>query len=429
MVNADADWATGATVRPSLPAMTEPSTAREEIEDGAATVMAYVEAGGAVFWRINGALFAAGFATFATLYSVQPLLPVFAAAFGLSPAVSSLALSVSTALLAVSMLVAGALSEAWGRKPVMLAALLLSGVLTIATALAPSFTVVLVLRGLGGAALGGLPAVAMAYLAEEMTPSAIGVAMGLYIAGNAVGGMSGRLITALVADAAGWRVAVGSIGGLGLVAALILWGGLPASQHFRPRPLRVSALAASFAGHLRAPVLPVLFAEGFLLMGGFVTVYNYIGFRLLAPPYSLSQSAVGLLFCVYLVGVVSSTAMGALAGRVGRRSVMVGNVALMLAGVGLTLARPVWIVVAGVGLVTWGFFGGHAVVSGWVSGAARQARAQASSLYLFAYYAGSSIVGTLGGWAWSALGWPGVAGLVALVLGGALALAAALPGR
>lgn len=407
--------------------MTEPSAALSEFEAAAADPRAYVEAGSRVFWRINGALFAAGFATFATLYYVQPLLPVFAARFGLSPAASSLALSVATALLAVSMLVAGSLSEAWGRKPVMLASLLLSGVLTIGTALAPSFGQVLVLRGLAGVALGGLPAVAMAYLAEEMNPSAIGIAMGLYIAGNAVGGMSGRLITALLADAAGWRVAVGTIGALSLLAALLLWGALPASRHFRPRPLRAGALVASFGGHLGAPSLPLLFAEGFLLMGGFVTIYNYIGFRLLAPPYRLSQSAVGLLFCVYLVGVISSTVMGALSGRVGRRPVLVGNVVVMLAGVGLTLARPVWLVVAGVALVTWGFFGGHSVASGWVGVTAQRARAQASSLYLFAYYAGSSLVGTLGGWVWSALGWPGVAGLVALVLGGALALAAALP--
>ncbi len=407
--------------------MTETPAALGEIEAAAGDVVAYVEAGSATFWRINGALFAAGFATFATLYYVQPLLPVFAARFGLSPAVSSLALSTATALLAVSMLVAGSLSEAWGRKPVMLASLLLSGVLTAATALAPSFGLVLVLRGLAGIALGGLPAVAMAYLAEEIDPAAIGIAMGLYIAGNAVGGMSGRLITAVLADHAGWRVAVGSIGGLGGLAALMLWRALPASRHFEPRPLRAGALIASFVGHLRAPGLPVLFAEGFLLMGGFVTIYNYIGFRLLAPPYRLSQSAVGLLFCVYLVGVVSSTVMGALSGRLGRRPVLAGNVVLMLAGVGLTLARPVWLVVAGVALVTWGFFGGHSVASGWVGARAQRARAQASSLYLFAYYAGSSLVGTLGGAVWSALGWPGVAGLVALVLGVALALLAALP--
>ena len=403
------------------------STPGRQAGDAAAGGLAYVQAGGAAFWRINGALFIAGFATFATLYCVQPLLPVFAAAFGLSPAASSLALSVATAWLAVSMLVAGSLSEAWGRKPVMLGALLLSGGLTIGMAWAPSFSALLVLRGLAGAALGGLPAVAMAYLAEEMEPAALPVAMGLYIAGNAVGGMSGRLITALVSDADGWRVAVGSIGGLGLAAAALLWGALPASRHFRPEPLRLSMLAASLGGHLRTPVLAVLFAEGFLLMGSFVTVYNYIGFRLLAPPYSLSQSAVGLLFCVYLVGVVSSTAMGALAGRIGRRTVMAGNVVVMLAGVGLTTARPVWLVVTGVALVTWGFFGGHAVASGWVGNAARQARAQAASLYLFAYYAGSSVVGTLGGAAWSAFGWTGVAGLVAMALGSALALAAALP--
>ena len=407
--------------------MTKPSAVLSEAAAAAEDVLAYVEAGSAAFWRINGALFVAGFATFATLYYVQPLLPVLASRFGLSPAVSSLALSIATALLAVSMLVAGSLSEVWGRKPVMLASLLLSSMLTMVTALAPSFGLVLVLRGLAGVALGGLPAVAMAYLAEEIDASAIGFAIGLYIAGNAVGGMSGRLITAVLADKAGWRVAVGSVGGSGLLAGLLLWRALPASRHFQPRPLRAAALIASFTAHLSTPSLPVLFAEGFLLMGGFVTIYNYIGFRLLEPPYRLSQSAIGLLFCVYLVGVVSSTLMGSLSGRLGRRPVLAGNVMLMLAGVGLTLAQPLWLVVAGVALVTWGFFGGHSVASSWVGARARHARAQAASLYLFAYYAGSSLVGTVGGSVWSAFGWAGIAGLVALVLSGALALAVALP--
>ncbi len=164
-------------------------------------------------------------------------------------------------------------------------------------------------------------------------------------------------------------------------------------------------------------------------MGGFVTIYNYIGFRLLAPPYRLGQTAVGLLFSVYLVGVVSSAWMGALSGRLGRRPVLWGNVMIMLAGVGCTLARPLGVIVLGIALVTWGFFGAHAVASAWVGARARVGKAQAASLYLFAYYAGSSVVGTLGGLAWTALGWPGVAGLVGILLALALALPAALPAR
>src|SRR5215213_11612112 len=109
------------------------------------------------FRRVTLALTAAGFSTFTVLYCVQPLLPVFTDEFHVSPAESSLALSLSTGLLAVSLLIAGPLSEVWGRKPVMVVALFASAVLTLAAALAPSWPALLALRALAGLTLSGVP--------------------------------------------------------------------------------------------------------------------------------------------------------------------------------------------------------------------------------------------------------------------------------
>jgi YNFM family putative membrane transporter len=176
---------------------------------------------------------------------------------------------------------------------------------------------------------------------------------------------------------------------------------------------------ASFLGHARDEGLPWLFAEGFLLMGCFVTSYNYIGFRLLEPPYSLSQTGAGAIFTVYLVGIGSSAWVGALAGRLGRRNVFWATVLLMLGGLALTLLEPLAAVVAGIAVLTFGFFGAHSVLSSWVGLRARQARAQASSLYLLSYYLGASAVGWCGGLFWAAWGWGGVTGF----LGGLLAVA------
>src|SRR3954447_20142198 len=279
----------------------------------------HIVAGTPAFRRVTFALTAAGFSTFTVLYCVQPLLPVFTHEFHVSPAESSLALSLSTGLLAVSLLIAGPLSEVWGRKPVMVVALFASAVLTLAAALAPSWPALLVLRALAGLTLSGVPAVAMAYLGEEMEAKAIGLAMGLYISGNALGGMAGRLVTGALSDFASWRLAVLLVGVLALLAALAFWRSLPPSAHFAPHALRWREIPGSFLGHLRDPGLSWLFAEAFLVMGGFVTVYNYLGFRLLAPPFSLSQTAVGAIFAVYLVGSASSAWIGHLAGRFGRR--------------------------------------------------------------------------------------------------------------
>lgn len=373
------------------------------------------------FRRANLALFAAGFATFGLLYCVQPLMPEFSSDYGVSEAGAALSLSLSTGVLAFAMLFMGGVSDAWGRKSVMVVSLLASSLLVLASALVPDWYALLGLRMLLGLTLSGVPVVAMTYLGEEVHAESIGLGMGLYISGNAVGGMSGRLIAGVLADFFGWRVGMGVVGVIGLLAALLFWRGLPPSRHFIARPLRWRSLAGRFADLFRDRGLPWLFAEGFLLLGAFVTVYNYLGYRLLAPPYNLSQAVVGLVFGIYLVGTFSSAWMGHLAGKIGRRKVLWTAFALMLAGVLLTLATPLWLVVPGIVAITFGFFGGHSIVASWVGRRAGAAKAQASSTYLFAYYMGSSIAGAGGGLFYAAHGWNGVAAFTgALVLAGLL---------
>jgi YNFM family putative membrane transporter len=385
--------------------------------------------GTAEFRRTNLALFADGLATFALMYAVQPLMPVFSAAFGVTPAAAALSLSVTTLPLAVAMLAASVVADRVGRRTLMVGSLFASALLGLACATPTGFAGLLALRAAMGLSLAGLPAVSMAYVAEEMAPGAAGLAMGLFIGGSAIGGMSGRLLAGALTAWFGWRAALGGIGLLGLVCGVLLWRFLPPSQHFHPRPMSVGALAAACTRYLRDPVLRMLFAQGFLLMGGFVTIYNYTAYRLLAPPYALGQGRVGLIFSVYLVGVASSAIMGHLAVRAGRRRVLIGNLAVMAGGLALTSAAPLMAIVGGTALFTAGFFGAHSVASGWVGFCAREARAQASALYLFAYYAGSSLVGTAGGLVWARLAWPGVALSVAALLGLALLAATRLPGR
>ena len=387
-----------------------------------------IKTGTPAFRRVTLALTAAGFSTFAVLYCVQPLLPVFTAEFHVSPAQSSLALSLSTGLLAVGLLIAGPLSERWGRKPVMAGSLFASAVLTLAAAVEPSWHALLVLRALAGLMLSGVPAVAMAYLSEEMHAKAIGLAMGLYISGNALGGMAGRLVTGAVTEFLSWRAAIATIGVLALLAAVAFWRSLPPSANFVPHPLRWREIPRSFLHHLGDPGLPWLFGEAFLVMGGFVTIYNYLGFRLLAPPFNLSQTAVGAIFIVYLAGSASSAWAGHLAGRFGRRKVLWLTVAIAIAGVALTIPNRLVATLAGIVVVTAGFFGAHSVASSWVGRRASRYRAQASSLYLLLYYLGSSVLGTTGGWFWARYGWPGVASFVMSLFAIALLVAIRLAG-
>lgn len=385
-----------------------------------------VRTGTPAFRLINLSLFCAGFVTFITLYDVQPLLPLFAAEFRVSPAVSSLPLSFSTAALALGMLIAGTLSETVGRRRIMTVALFLTSFLALGTFFSHSFQSLLLLRLAQGIALAGVPSVAMAYLGEEMDANSIGHAMGLYISGNALGGMSGRIGSALLCDFMPWQTAIAVIGAISLLLSLIFYRCLPQSTNFRQRPFQVSYLFTSLYRHIHDPGLLCLYALAFLFMGGFVSLYNYIGFRLLAAPYNLSQFQVSLIFLVYLLGSFSSGATGGLIQRFGRPFMIRLSLTVMLLGTLMTLASSLPVMVTGVGIFTCGFFSAHAIASSWVGRRAQTAKAQASSIYLFSYYLGSSVSGTAGGIFWMHFGWHGVASMIAILILAAFAVATLL---
>lgn len=387
----------------------------------------WVESGSSEYRRISLALFLAGFATFSLLYCVQPVLPELAQAFGLGAAGSSLALSVSTGCLAVAIFVAGALSEGRDKRRLMFASMALAALCNLAAALAPTWGWLLTARALEGVLLGGVPAVAMAYLSDEIHPRGLGFSMGLYVGGTAFGGMAGRVGMSALADQWGWRTAMGTLSVLGLLSAVGFVLLLPTSQRavaaVTKKSLGMAYHASAWRAHLQTPGLVPLFLSGFALMGVFVSLFNYAGFRLADAPYALSQTQIGLVFCVYLFGMVASPAAGALADRWGRAPVLVGGVGLMAAGVVLTLAAPLPAVIAGIAVLTFGFFVAHAVASGWVGRLALQSKGHASSLYLLAYYLGSSVLGSAGGWFWEQGRWPVLVVFSLLLLCGALALA------
>ncbi|PKH26589.1 MFS transporter [Enterobacterales bacterium CwR94] len=377
---------------------------------------AYIKRGTPPFIQATLALFSAGLATFALLYCVQPILPVLSQEFGLTPAQSSVSLSISTGLMALGLLITGPLSDAIGRKSVMVTALLLAAVCTLLSAAMTSWHGILLMRALTGLALSGVAAVGMTWLSEEIHPSMVAFSMGLYISGNSIGGMSGRLLSGVITDVSSWRIAIALIGCFALASALLFWKILPDSRHFRPASLKPRSLMINFRLHWRDAGLPLLFAEGFLLMGAFVTLFNYIGYRLMSAPWHLSQAVVGLISVVYLTGSWSSPKAGAMTARYGRGPVMLGAIAMMLAGLLVTLSSNVWLILAGMMLFTAGFFAAHSVASGWIGPRARRARGQASSLYLFSYYAGSSVAGTAGGIFWHSYGWTGITAFIAALL-------------
>jgi YNFM family putative membrane transporter len=264
----------------------------------------------------------------------------------------------------------------------------------------------------------------MAYAAEEARAEGSGFAMGLYVGGTALGGMSGRVVTGAVTGLLSWRAAVGTVAVIGLMTSIGFWLLLPPSRHFTPQQgLDFRARAGMLSMNIRGVGLPWLYLTAFLLMGSFVTIYNYAGYRLVAAPYSLDETAIGAIFLLYLIGMIASPLFGRLADQFGRSLMLAIAFLLMLSGVLLTTLLPLWAMIGGLALITFGFFAGHAVASGWVGHIAPAAKGQAASLYLLAYYLGASVIGSYGGWYWAQEGWNGVATLVGILLLVGLAVA------
>ncbi|MFI7666058.1 MFS transporter [Nocardia sp. NPDC049526] len=370
--------------------------------------------------RITTALFAAGLATFVSMYSAQALLPSLSAAFGVAPAQAALAVSLTTGFLALAIVPVSALSSRIGRTRVMTGSAVVSAAIGLLLPLSPSLEALLVGRALQGVALAGVPAVAMAYLAEEIGGDGLGAAMGVYVAGTSIGGLSGRLIPAFALDLTSWRWAEAAVGVAAAGCTVWFVRGLPPSRGFVARPAGMRTVLRDIGAPLRHGELLALFGLAFVLVGGFVSIYNFLGYRLTRPPFELPAAVAGSVFLLYLAGTLASAAAGSWADRIGKHRVLAASVALMGVGVLVTIPDQLIAVILGITLCTAGFFGAHAVASTWVGAIAPGGAA--SSLYLFTYYLGSAIIGGTAGIAYAKGGWAGLAACV----GGLMVVAAVL---
>lgn len=363
--------------------------------------------------RLTAALFAGGIATFAELYAVQAVLPAVAAEWELTESTVSLAVSVATGALALSVLPWAAVADRIGRARAMTISAVIASTAGLLVPLAPSFTVLLMLRAVSGLALGALPALAMAHLVAQARPGRASAIGGLYIAGTTIGGLTGRVLTGAVGGVAGWRWGLATTATLVVIAAAVFVVLLPRDH---PGPARDKGATPRDRGRIRLALADrtvwVFYAQAFLLMGGFVTVYNLLAFRLLDDPYRLPASVVSLLFLTYLVGTIGSSGVGRMVGRFGRKAVLAAAGYGMAVGVAFTLAQPLWCVLAGLVVATFCFFVAHAIAATWAGERVPAARSQASALYSLSYYAGSSLVGFLGALVFDRFGWTGAMAMV-----------------
>lgn len=365
----------------------------------------------AIYWRTIFVIFLGSMAAFGAEYCVQPLIPVIAADFSLSPASASLAVSAGLFGMALSMLFIAVIGPALDRKKITTVSLLVAAVFTIVIGLCSNFYLILLLRFFQGVILAAFPSLMIAYINEEFESSSIGSVLGIYIGANAIGGLAGRLIVSSMADFFSWRTGLIMIGLLYLAIALSVGFFLPKSHHkntgnisFKPGKIIANIFSDT--------KLLLIYLIGFCAMGSFVSVYNFITYVLLHEPYNLSQTFIGCLFFTYLIGSFSSAYMGKKTYLWGNSRVIGISALLMLLGIIITILMPLLCKILGLVVFTFGFFGCHTGACGWVGKLNKGDKAVSSSLYMFLYYTGASALGTLGGFFLEHYGWNGVVAMV-----------------
>lgn len=362
------------------------------------------------------ALVAIGMTTFVQLYYPQALIPAISRDFEVNASQAALTVSAATIGLAVAALGWSWVADRIGRAPAMTIAVVTAAVIGLVVPFAPSFPALVLLRVGQGIALGGTPALALAYLNQQVSRRAALSAGATYISGTVLGGVAGRLIAAPIADVSDWRVAALVAGSVSALCAIVAGIALPRERRgpaaIRSRP---TSVRSGMLANLTNPGQLALYAQAFLLMGAQVAVFNYLGYRLELEPFDLPPSLTAVIFLAGLAGAVSARLAATLAGHFGRRRVLLSSSLMMAAGAALTIPDRLTLVLIGLLLFTTAYFCAHSIASGWVGPMATSGIAQATSLYTLFYYAGSSLFGWLGGLAFGA-GWTGTASMVIVIV-------------
>ncbi len=344
--------------------------------------------------KIKWSIFLVGISVFAQLYNYQPLLSELTTSFGITPAQSSYLVSASTLGMAIGLLLFAFIADRYSRRDVMLFSLVVSTLLTLSSVFVESFSLLVNINFAKGICISGVSAVTLAYLAEEIDHKYIGTAISFYLAGNTFGGMFGRILAALMSDWFNWRIGVLSIGFLALLIAVVFYYVFPESNFFKPKKVNFDKKVLQMRVLLRNKKIIAMYVVAISLMGSFVSVYNYLGFKLEAAPYHLPHYIIAFIFLMYAFGIGGNLIAGPLSDKYPPKKILMGALFVVFLGLGLMMFSPLFIILIGLVLFTISFFSAHTVASRIVIQLSHKAKSSATALYWFFYYMGSTVLGS-----------------------------------
>lgn len=363
-----------------------------------------------------------GVFAFIQVYSVQSILPQLQ--HDLRASVVETGNSVGVTLLAVALIspFVGMLSDALGRKWLIVASILGLGIPTALMTQVDTVHGLLLLRFLQGLAVPGVSVVAVAYIGEEFRGPPMIRMMAMYVAGSVLGGFLGRFLMGHLTEYMHWRTAFGIMATLSIAGAFAVWRGLPASRNFVANT-RFASSVAMLGQLLRNPSLRVASMLGFMMFFAQVGVFTFVNLHLAAAPYYFSPGQLANIFIVYLLGVVVTPLAGRVIPRIGLRRAILLAVTMSMLGVLLTLVPSAWGIVAALTLASCGTFITQSATMGFIAYRITSGRSIASGLYYATYYFGGFAGAWLCGIAYTLGGWPGTVATLAAtqLLGWAIA--------
>lgn len=331
---------------------------------------------------------------FLQVYSIQAILPIIMQDFQVSETQAGMAVGATVLAIALMSPFMGMLSDAVGRKNIILASIVFLGVPTFFMGLAQSLEIIVVWRFLQGLAVPGITVVTIAYIGEEFVGKSVARLMSYYVSGTVLGGFLGRFMLGHLQTLIGWRYGFMLMGTLTLLGAGWVWWQLPRSRRFIANA-NMQASLQMLVSHTKNRYVVTACLLGSCVLFSLVGCFTFINLHLADTPYWLNSAGLANIFAVYLLGVVITPIASNLISQFGAARMVRVAVVLSMLGVILTLSAPLWVVVVGLAVMSSGVFITQSATITYIAVNVKQGRSLALGLYYMCYYFG----GTLGAWA------------------------------
>ena len=343
---------------------------------------------------------------FGAQYCMQPVIKLISASFGRGAEGAGVIMSAAMLGMALTLFVLIGISDRLPVKKCVVGALFFAAAATIAAPLINSFYLFFAVRVLQGAILSVIPVLVISYARRSVVEELAGYAVSLYVCGVTIGGLSGRLSMSFLTDLVGWRQGMLYLGSVYVVfACLVLFLMQPDDQ------LRVEQAKDKEGGSIfcreNLPLVGVC-ALAFCFSGCYFPVFNYVPYVFSVAPYNFSNTVIGMFFAIQLFGTLGSFIAGKMHAKLGAGKIVAIGLAMILAGIWTTTLVPAVVKIAGLIMLTMGFYAMYAMIGGLAGKVAVRNKAGATAAFMFCSYMGGTFFSVGSGYAFASIHWWGL---------------------